>query len=171
MAKNNYPQAAIDELEPSVVHQIVTSLRELHDKGRPQTDEEVRQRIDEYFTFCEASSCRPGVESLCLALHITRNTLFNWSHGVNCSERRMELAQSAKAFISAFLEQATLQGKLNPASSCFLFKNWCGYRDTISFETEEQPTETRVRTSAELLADMRKLTQGNTLPRLTEDGE
>ena len=134
MGKNNYPQAAIDELEPSVVHQIVTSLR-------------------------EHSSCRPGVESLCLALHITRNTFFNWNHGVNCSERRTEMVQSAKAFISAFLEQATLQGKLNPASSCFLFKNWCNYKDNISFEVDEQPTESRVRTSSELLADMKKLTE------------
>lgn len=159
MGKNNYPQAAIDELEPSVVHQIVTSLRELHDKGRPKTDEEVEERINEYFTFCEHSSCRPGVESLCLALHITRNTFFNWNHGVNCSERRTEIVQSAKAFISAFLEQATLQGKLNPASSCFLFKNWCNYKDNISFEVDEQPTEARARTSSELLADMKKLTE------------
>ena len=144
MAKNNYPQAAIEEVEPSVVQQITASLRELHDKGRPETDFEVEDRINDYFEFCERSSMRPGVESLCLSLHITRTTLFNWSNGIGCSDVRKELIQSAKAFIAAYLEQVTLQGKLNPASSCFLFKNWCGYKDTLSLE-ESAPHETERR--------------------------
>lgn len=64
MAKNNYPQAGLDEIEPAAVQQIVSSLKELHDKGRPKTDEEVEERINEYFSFCERSSIRPGIESL-----------------------------------------------------------------------------------------------------------
>lgn len=134
MGKSNYPQLAIDNMEPTAVRQIVNSLQELHQMGKPETDFEVEDRINQYFKFCENSSVRPGIESLCLSLHITRTTLFNWANGKGCSDVRQELAQSAKAFISAFLEQATLQGKLNPASSCFLFKNWCNYKDTISLE-------------------------------------
>ena len=37
MAKNNYPQAGLDEIEPAAVQQIVSSLKELHDKGRPKS--------------------------------------------------------------------------------------------------------------------------------------
>lgn len=48
MKKNNYPQGALDEIEPAAVNKIVGSLRELYDKGRPKTDEEVEQRIDSF---------------------------------------------------------------------------------------------------------------------------
>ena len=81
MGKNNYPQSGLDNVEPEVVHEIVHSLRELHELGRPKTDEEVQERIDDYFSFCERSSLRPGVESLCMALHISRTTLFRWNYG------------------------------------------------------------------------------------------
>ena len=64
MARNNYPQAKLDNIEPAAVQQIVSSLKELHDMGRPQTDEEVANRINDYFEFCERSSIRPGIESL-----------------------------------------------------------------------------------------------------------
>lgn len=134
MAKNNYPQAGLDELEPAAVQQIVSSLKELHDLGRPQTDEETKQRIDEYFSFCERSSIRPGIESLCMALHISRTTLFRWNNGEDCSEYKQELIQSAKSFIGAFLEQAMLSGKISPPSGIFLMKNWLSYKDAISIE-------------------------------------
>lgn len=111
MARNNYPQAKLDNIEPAAVQQIVSSLKELHDMGRPQTDEEVANRINDYFEFCERSSIRPGIESLCMALHITRTTLFRWNNGENCSQYKQELIQSARSFIGAFLEQAMLGGK------------------------------------------------------------
>lgn len=131
MARNNFPQGKLEELRPEKTQEIVASLRELHDMGQPRTDEEVRDRIDQYFKLCEQSSLRPGVESLCLSLHIVRQTLLNWSQGQGCSEERKRIAQTARGFLASFLEQATLQGKLNPASSCFFFKNWFNYRDNV----------------------------------------
>lgn len=133
----NFPNAKLHDLEeqqPQAVQEIVSSLKELHDLGKPKTDEEVEARIGEYFKFCECSSMRPGIESLCLALHITRQTLFRWNRGENCSERCMKAVQSAKAFVSAFLEQASLSGKLNPATGIFLMKNWLDYKDSYSLE-------------------------------------
>lgn len=151
MKKNNYPQGEIDELEPTTVQEIVTSLKQLHDKGKPETDEEIKQRIDDYFSFCQRSSVRPGIESLCLALHISRTTLFNWNNGTCCSKECQELIQSAKAFVGAFLEQAMLGGKISPPSGIFLAKNWLGYKDAISIE-ENMPSqeEKRTLTAAEL---------------------
>lgn len=133
----NFPNAKLHDLEeqqPQAVQEIVSSLKELHDLGKPKTDEEVEARIEEYFKFCERSSMRPGIESLCLALHITRQTLFRWNRGEDCSERRMQTVQSAKAFVSAFIEQASLSGKLNPATGIFLMKNWLDYKDSYSLE-------------------------------------
>ena len=134
MGRNSYPQGQIDDMEPSTVQELVTSLKQLHDKGKPETDEEIKQRIDEYFLFCQQSSIRPGIESLCMALHISRTTLFNWNNGTGCSEMCQELIQSAKAFIGAFIEQAMLGGKISPPSGIFLMKNWLSYKDAISIE-------------------------------------
>ena len=134
MEKNNYPTASLNGMAPTAVTELVTSLKQLHDEGRPETDKDLEKRINDYFSFCEQSAIRPGIESLCLALHISRTTLFRWSKGEDCSERRQELVLSAKAFISAFIEQAMLSGKINPASGIFLMKNWLNYKDTVSLE-------------------------------------
>ena len=134
MTKNNYPQSGLDDVPPAQVREIVSSLRQLHDLGKPVTDAETEERINAYFEFCERSSIRPGIESLCLSLHISRTTLFRWNNGQDCSERRKELIQTAKSFIAACLEQYFLSGKINPATGIFLAKNWMGYRDTISLE-------------------------------------
>lgn len=124
----------MEKENPVAVQRIVSSLQELHNLGKPKTDQEVEDRIKKYFEFCEHSSIRPGIESLCLALHITRQTLFRWNVGEDCTERRKEAIQSAKSFISAFIEQASISGRLNPATSIFLMKNWMNYKDTISME-------------------------------------
>ena len=153
MARNNYPQGQLDDMEPSAVQGLVTSLRELYDKGKPETDEEVRQRINEYFEFCERSSVRPGVESACMALHVGRTTFFNWSKGVGCSEKRREYIEEAKGFISAYIEQALLSGKISPPSGIFLAKNWLGYRDSISIEEATViPVTNQSKTPAEIVA-------------------
>ena len=141
MAKNNYPQGQLEEINPVAVQQIVTSLKDLYDKGRPQTDAEVESRIDEYFQFCQQSAIRPGVESLCLALHISRSCLQNWANGIKCSPYRQELAERAKGFIAAFIEQAILGGKISPPSGIFLAKNWLGYKDSISIEESIPQTD------------------------------
>ena len=172
MARNSYPQGQIEDIEPSTVQEIVTSLRQLHDRGKPKTDEEIRQRIDEYFSFCQQSSIRPGIESLCLSLHISRTTLFNWNNGINCSEKCQEYVQSAKAFIAAYIEQAVLGGKISPPSGIFLMKNWLNYRDTISLEDNiPETTVKRVLTSADLpkLGGMGKYeSKGETPPYLPD---
>lgn len=134
MGKQQFPQQQIDDLEPDFVSTVVESLRELNDLGKPETDAELENRIDEYFKFCQRTGNRPGVESLCFSLHISRTTLFNWNAGIGCSEHRKELINRAKGFIAAFMEQAMTRGKISPPSGIFLMKNWLNYKDTVSFE-------------------------------------
>jgi hypothetical protein len=145
------PQNELKNISPSKVQNIVHSLNELYSLGRPKTDEECEERINQYFQFCENSMIRPGVESLCTSLHISRMTLFRWANGEDCSEKRREIIAGAKSFITAFLEQAALNGQINPATSIFLLKNWANYKDTVSFEnTLDQTPKNKVMTAAEL---------------------
>lgn len=148
-----FPQTQLDNVQPKEVQEIVSSLRQLHDKGQPKTDQEVEQRIDDYFRFCEQSSIRPGIESLALSLHVSRQTLFRWGNGEDCSKRRSEAIQSAKAFVAAYVEQALLGGKISPPSGIFLAKNWLGYKDAISLEEATPPKDNK---KSLQLSDVRK---------------
>lgn len=151
---NNFPQAGLEDLPPEFVSEVVQSLRELNEMGKPETDKDVQERIDKYFEFCQRTGNRPGIESLCLALHISRTTLFRWAAGIDCSSNRQEIINTAKGFIAAFLEQVMMRGKISPPSGIFLMKNWLNYKDTISFENsvETQPTNTK-RTAEEIATD------------------
>ena len=136
---NNFPQAGLEKIDPKTVQAITMSLVDLYNKGKPKTDNEVRQRVNEYFEYCQASSLRPGVETLRTALHVSRSTLYEWSQGRNCS----------KSIIDSFLEQAMLSGKVNPATGIFYCKNWLGYHDSISLEESLPRTSTQEALRAE----------------------
>ena len=161
--RNNLPTKKLSEMESATVRDIVTNVKQLYDRGKPETDEEVAQRIDEFFGLCERTSLRPGIETLCMALHISRQTLLNWSRGDGCSRERKELKHGAMAFIHSFLEQASLSGKLNPATSIFLMKNWMNYKDSVMYETA-QAKELLPSERAEIIAQRRHLLGGDTMP-------
>ncbi len=82
------------------------------------------KRIDMFFDFCERSSLRPGIEVFCQALHISRTTLFRWSHGIDCDKERQEIIETAKGFINAFLEQVTMSGQISVPTGIFFVKKW-----------------------------------------------
>lgn len=171
--KNNFPQGKLEDLPKETVQDMVTSLQELHSMGKPDTNDDLKDRIDKYFAFCGSVGFRPGVESLCLALHISRVTLFNWANGTGCDKERQEIILSAKAFIAAFLEQTLLAGKISPPSGIFLMKNWLSYSDTISLEnrTPEEPIA-RPLTAADLpklTPEFVQNTQNQRLPILEEE--
>lgn len=130
----NFPSQQVSSLPEDFTRKTIQSLMELNEKGKPKTNRELQERIDDYFQFCARSGCRPGVEGLCMSLHISRTTLFRWSHGQDCDPQRQEIIERAKMFIASFLEQAILRGKVSPPSGIFLLKNWCSYKDTLSFE-------------------------------------
>lgn len=137
------PQQQLTEMNPAKVQAIIHSLRELYDMGKPETNLELKSRIDMFFQFCEESSIRPGVQALCTALHISRTTLFRWNNGEDCDKERQEIISMAKSFIDSFLEQVTLSGQVSPPVGIFLAKNWLGYKDTISLEENTPRAEPR----------------------------
>lgn len=135
------PQSQLTEMNPAKVQAIIHSLRELYDMGKPETNLELKERIDMFFQFCEESSIRPGIQALCTALHISRTTLFRWSKGEDCDRERQEIISMAKSFIDSFLEQVTMSGQVSPPVGIFLLKNWCSYKDTVSIEESTPKTE------------------------------
>lgn len=157
---SNFPSNSLNKLPEDFCAETVTSLRDLANKGKPQSVEELALRIDNFFSFCADNGFRPGIESLCLALDVSRQTLWNWCNGENCSAEWQEECRRAKQFILTFLEQATMKGKLNPASSIFYFKNWANYKDNLSFDEAVPMTTVQKLLTAEALPKLGKNMQG-----------
>ena len=138
--KSNVYSNQLKKMEGSeFVGITVRSLLELSKLGIPRTDQELTQRIDEYFQHCIQNNSRPGIESLCLSLSTTRQSFWNWCNG--SGGKSMEWQHQcllARQVIISFLESAGLSGKLNPATNIFLLKNWAGYADTNNVEIEEK---------------------------------
>lgn len=161
---SNYPSNQLKNLPENFCSETVHSLRELTNQGKPESIIELKNRINSYFEFCEQHDFRPGIESLCLALSVSRQTLWKWCNGKGCTGEWTEECRIAKQFILTFLEQATLKGKVNPASSIFYLKNWADYKDSISFDEAIPISSTRQALTAEQLpklgADKGKEVQG-----------
>lgn len=133
-SNSNYPANALNNIEPAFVGDTIYNLQQLSSKGKPQSVNELQTRIDDYFKFCSDNDFRCGIESLSLALGVSRITFWNWTNGKGCDTEWKEKCVIAKQYILAFIEQASMRGKINPATSCFLMKNWANYRDSVTIE-------------------------------------
>ena len=135
--KSNYPNAKLSELDgQEIIGEYIDCLMTLADKGKPENEDELESRINSYFKFCADRNLRPGVESLSLCLGVSRVTFWSWCNAekYTYSERWQSICRKARQTINAFLEMTALSGKLNPATSIFLLKNWCGYDDKTTLD-------------------------------------
>lgn len=92
--------------------------------------EQVEQRIGDYFQHCAECDRRPQVVGLCNWLGITRQTLNTWLNGECRSATHTDIIKKAYAFLEEMWAEAMLTNRLNPASGCFIGKNWYQYADT-----------------------------------------
>lgn len=161
---SNFPSNQLNNLPPETCAEITSCLMELNQQGKPKTKEELQKRIDDYFSFCGEKGMRVGIETLCCALSVSRQTLWQWCSGSGCSKEWAEICRNAKQFILAFLETLTLSGKLNPANSIFYLKNWGNYRDTVPFDDNIPKDLIPTRTAAEIAAQYERFAERPEVP-------
>ena len=134
---SNFPPAKLcRELQASQGYTATTieSLMELSNLGKPKDITELKQRFKTYFSFCEEHDFKPAIESLALSLGISRVCFWSWCNGRGVSDEWARCCQQARQCIIAFIESATLSGKVSPPIGIFCLKNLASWRDTISFE-------------------------------------
>lgn len=157
MPKNNYPNVAANDLPTEFVSDSIDSLQALAAMGKitgdTSQDAEFEERIAKIIDFCKDRGLRPGVETVCAGLGITRKTLWDWEKNTygNISERRQTAVKQLKQLIFAFLEQSGMSGKIPPVSYIWLSKNWMKYTDNLPVEAEEnnvKPTRSRAEIAA-----------------------
>lgn len=122
-------------------------IKDLGIDGPPKTAEELKERIKGYFNFCRTNEMRPGIESLSLALSISRKTFWTWTNGARGEEFK-NICVSAKQIICSFLEIGLLENKINAPGAIFALKNVAGWTDTMQIETNV--TKENELTAAEL---------------------
>ena len=101
------------------------------------SDEEVQQRIEEYFTYCINKDIKLGVEGLAMALGIDRRTLWDWETGrsrAGLGSSRSDIIKKAKQFLALYSENLAQNGKINPITWIFQMKNHFGYTDKQEIE-------------------------------------
>lgn len=145
MARGIPPQAGLDEVDQDKKKMIVSSLQDLIDMGKCETNTALRERIGMYFDLCANGSLKPGMATLRLAIGVSRTTLYDWSVGNHCDEERTEIIRRAKDVIESYLEQCFLQGQVNPVSAMFMLKVYFGYNETFNeeFKAEERALKSK----------------------------
>ena len=122
MSKGKYPTVEIAEMEPGEMALQIRQNMEL--RNLPPIDitdpEQVRQRVDDYFNFCVRNDMRPHIEGLALSIGVSRQTLWNWRQ---VGRERGAVIDQAVQLIASLTEAWALNGKLNPATFCFIAKN------------------------------------------------
>lgn len=120
--------------------------------------EQLKQRIDEYFSISAADDIKPSIASFSLSLGINRFDLFNYINGRSNVIKNHECIltlKSAYDLINSYYEHMMNTGKINPVAGIFLMKNNLGYKDnteyTINTNQERQETITDITSRANLL--------------------
>ena len=92
-------------------------------------DEQVKERIDFYFTHCMDNDIKPTVTGLARFLGVSRFTLHQWFVGKRRSNigNRTEIIQKAYDLLAELWEDYMLNGKINPVSGIFIGKNHFNY--------------------------------------------
>lgn len=129
----SFPNAVKPNVEPGEIGQVVRNFEALWNlppvhKNEP---EKARERITEYFEFCQQADRKPSVEGLALALGTSRQTLWIWEQS---GGEIGEIVGRAKTLINAMLTDFAMNSKISPVYGIWLQKNHFGYSETKQIE-------------------------------------
>lgn len=93
-----------------------------------KTDEEVEERIREFFQHTVDTGDFPTVEKFSLALGVTRKTVWEWENGSKGSERA-HMIQEAKEVLAALDADLASKNKIPQVVYIFRSKNYHGLKD------------------------------------------
>lgn len=108
-------------------------IRQLGLRGKPQTQQEMQDRITEYFSLCQQAQLNPTVEGLALAVDYDRRSLFDIQTGKG-KLAFSDIIKKAKDFIANYDAILAASNKMNSAVYCFRSKNFYGMKDQVQIE-------------------------------------
>lgn len=124
------------------ISRIVSESVQYFNRKRPESNEELIDRLNEYFRECIVKGQIPTVEDMALSLGVTRQILYNWeTRGDNYE--RMEIVKKAKEVLAGIDAKLVSEGKIPQVTYIFRAKNYFGMRDQtqISFDQSQDKLE------------------------------
>lgn len=131
--KKNLPNV-IDQsiLTPGVIKKVGTSIMRWWKREPVKTEDELAERLDEFFVTCIENDEIPTFEKLCLAIGYTRGSVLFWETGeVKCTPTWLSLIKKAKEVLANFEAELAASGEIDRTVYIFRSKNYFGMRDEV----------------------------------------
>ncbi len=107
----------------------IKSVMRWRKRSMVKTDEECAERLDEFFQTIAETGELPTVEKMCLALGVSRITVWSWEQGKGCSPERANMIKMAKQMLAALDAELVQHNKIPQVTYIFRSKNFYGMRD------------------------------------------
>lgn len=132
--KNNFPNAkpkiTTDE-DKALVSKLLTEVLVEYHQEKVKSDEELAQRLNDYFMRCAETGQIPTVEEMCMSTGYAYSTCYDWETGrrKGFSNSTADIIKKAKEMLKTFDAKLVISGKLNFLAYCFRAKNYYGMVD------------------------------------------
>ena len=132
--KNNFPSSKMvvaTEEDRQLVSKLLTEVLVEYRKPRVKSDEELAERLNDYFVRCANSGQIPTVEEMCMSTGYTYATCYDWETGRRhgFSSETANIIKKAKEMLKTFDAKLVISGKMNFLAYCFRAKNYYGMVD------------------------------------------
>ena len=136
--KNNFPSSKVAVETPedkALVSKLLTEVLVEYKKPKVKSDEELAERLQDYFKRCAENGQVPTVEEMCLSTGYSYSTCYDWEVGRNkgFSEETSNIIKKAKEMLKTFDAKLVISGKLNFLAYCFRAKNYYGMSDKTEY--------------------------------------
>lgn len=111
------------------ISRIVAESVQYFHREPVRTNEECAERLNQYFAQCAETGQIPTVEDMCLALGVTRQTVWKWENSQERNRERSDMIKRAKEILAAIDAKLVSEGKIPQVTYIFRAKNFFGLRD------------------------------------------
>ena len=122
-------KGAVQNIRSEKISNIINGGLQWYKQKPCKDDTEVALRLENYFNTCSDLGQLPTIESMCLCLGITRQTLRNWENAATCSKSRSDMVNKAKELIANIDAQLVSEGAIPQVTYIFRAKNYYGMTD------------------------------------------
>lgn len=128
---NNTKELVKTAAQRAIAKQLLQETLQAYKQPKVKSDEELAQRISDYFTMCAETGQIPTVEEMALSTGYSVATVWDWEKGRNkgFSDNTSEIIKKAKSFMQTFDSKLVTTGALNFLTYCFRAKNYYGMVD------------------------------------------
>lgn len=170
--KANFPASRAGlittEEDRQLVSKLLGEVLVEYRKEKVKNDEELAERLNDYFARCSQTGQIPTIEEMCMSTGFTYAAVYDWETGrrQGFSAETANIIKKAKEFIKTFDAKLVISGKLNFLAYCFRGKQYYGFVDKQ--EIVITPTQNDADVSAEDIA-RRYIEDGRTVETTFSD--